>query len=280
MTIDSSPNTPFLDDNIKFCILFQLRVYVTNNLLDHVGVTENIAFSASEVSDNLQCYHLTKSPTAVDWTTTYRQDSSTSVILDAFTNSSKPVWSKDRLAKVDLEYRSHLVADRVQLLHGKLVQYKPIFKYVKYVGLIIVPLSLRRVIFSYFHAGPTGGHMGKYKTLFRICMRFIWPGTRRDTKLWVKQCSHCCAYNVWRNRKSEFYFSRPVTTPFYIMHVDLWIPGKLVDSQGNTLRLMNVMCDLTQFVVSMLVTEATAELLGNFLWNRLSSILVSLLLWL
>ena len=160
------------------------------------------------------------------------------------------------------------MANRVQLLHGKLVQYKPIFKDVKYVGLIIVPLSLRRVIFSHFHAGPTGGHMGEYKTLFRIRMRFTWPGIRRDIKLWVKQCAHCCAYDVWRDRKSELYFSWPVTTPFYIMHVDLWMPGKLVDSQGNTLQLMNAMCDLTQFVVSMLVTEATAEMLGKIFMEQ------------
>lgn len=29
-------------------------------------------------------------------------------------------------------------------------------------GLTIVPLSLRRVIFSHFHAGPTGCHIGEY----------------------------------------------------------------------------------------------------------------------
>ena len=34
------------------------------------------------------------------------------------------------------------------------------------------------------------------------------------------------------------------------MHVDLWMPGYLTDEKGNTLQAMNVMCDLTQFVVS------------------------------
>ena len=68
--------------------------------------------------------------------------------------------------------------------------------------------------------------MGEYKNLFRICMRFFWPGIRKDIKLWVKNCAYCCAYNVWRNRKSELYFSWPVTILFCIMHVDLWMPGK------------------------------------------------------
>ena len=66
--------------------------------------------------------------------------------------------------------------------HGKHILYKSIFKNVKYVGLIIVPLSLRRLIFSHYHAGPSGGHMGQYKTLFRICMMFYWPGMRNDIK--------------------------------------------------------------------------------------------------
>ena len=52
------------------------------------------------------------------------------------------------------------------------------------------------------------------------------------------------------------------------MHVDLWLPGKLLDSEGNTLQLMNAMCDLTQFVVSMLITDATAEHLGKIFMEQ------------
>ena len=130
-----------------------------NTLLDHVGVTDDIFFSASEVSDNLQYYHPTKSPIAVDWVSGYQLDHSASMILSRFLKSSKPVWSKDSLAKIDIEYRSPLLAKQVQLLYGKVVLYKPIFKNVKYVGLTIVYQFLRRVIFSHFHVDPTGGHM-------------------------------------------------------------------------------------------------------------------------
>ena len=52
------------------------------------------------------------------------------------------------------------------------------------------------------------------------------------------------------------------------MHVDLWMPGKLTDSKGHTLQLMNAMCDLTQFVVSILVNEATSEILGKLLMDK------------
>ena len=93
-------------------------------------------------------------------------------------------------------YHPHLKSHHINILHGKLILYKAIFKHVKYVGLIIVPLKLRRLIFSHFHAGPSGGHMCEYKTLFRIRMRFWWPGIRNDIKLWVKNCGQCVAYIV------------------------------------------------------------------------------------
>ena len=68
---------------------------------------------------------------------------------------------------------------------------------------------------------------------------------------------------MWRNRKSELYFSWHVTTLFYIMHIDLWMPGKLINEDGNTLQLMNCMCDLTQFVISILVNDAVSEMLAK-----------------
>ena len=213
-------------------------------------------YDKSEIVDNQQCYQITASPTTTDWTAAYSQDVSTNIMLNMFKNAHKPLWSNDMLQKVLVEYRSHLKEHLISMLHDKLVYYKAIFKHVKYIGLIIVPLSLRRVIFSHYHAGPSGGHMGEYKTLFRIRMRFYWPGMRKDIKLWVKICGQCVAYNTWRNRKSEMYFSWPITTPFYIMHVDLWCPGKLVDDDGKTLQLMNCMCDLTQFVISIIVDDA------------------------
>ena len=90
-------------------------------------------------------------------------------------------------------------------------------------------------------------------------MLFWWPGIRKDIKDWLKQCAHCCAYNIWRDRKSEVYFSWLVTSPFYIMHLDFWMPRKLTNSAGQTIQLLNCMCDLTQFVVSVVVSDENAE---------------------
>ena len=47
------------------------------------------------------------------------------------------------------------------------------------------------------------------------------------------------------------------------MHVDLWMPGKLVDEEGRTLQLMNCMCDLTQFIIFTIAKEDTSMNLGK-----------------
>ena len=105
--------------------------------------------------------------------------------------------------------------------------------------------------------------MGEYRTLFIIRMCFYWTGVCKDIKLWLKYCARCVAYNIWRDKKSEFYFSWPITTPFYIMHVEVWAPGHLVDENVNNLQAMNAMCDLTQFVISTLVKRGTAAYLAQ-----------------
>ena len=63
--------------------------------------------------------------------------------------------------------------------------------------------------------------------------RFHWPGMRDDIRKWIKGCPHCIESNIWRKRSQELHFSWPVTSPFYIMHIDLWQPGNLVDASGK-----------------------------------------------
>ena len=61
------------------------------------------------------------------------------------------------------------------------------------------------------------------------------------------------------------YFSWPVTTLFYIMHINIWSPGHLVDNDStrSTNQLMNYMCELTQFVIFSVVHNINAEVLAK-----------------
>jgi len=48
----------------------------------------------------------------------------------------------------------------------------------------------------------------------------------------------------WRRRGQELFFSLPISSPFAILLVDLWMPGYYTNSNGNT-ALMNTMCDMS-----------------------------------
>ena len=151
----------------------------------------------------------------------------------------------------------------IHVIHGKLILYKILFPKKRHIALIIIPRTLRRSIFNHYQYGPTEGHMGQYKTLFRIRNRFFWPTLRLDIQNWVKQCSHCVAYDIWTMRQNELYFSWPITSPFYIMYIDLWVPGELISSDGKKQYVMNCLCDMTQFVISIIAENPTASLLAK-----------------
>ena len=119
---------------------------------------------------------MTHSPTTSDWKAAYHKDSDTKLILEEPQKQKIPSWSSDILNQITPEYCLHLKCTQIKYLHDKLILMKPIFKNIRYVGLIIVPLELRRVIFSHYYAGPSGEHIGQYITLFRIWMILWWPG--------------------------------------------------------------------------------------------------------
>ena len=68
---------------------------------------------------------------------------------------------------------------------------------------------------------------------------------------------------VWKRQGQEVMFSWPASLPFAILHTDLWIPVHFEDMNGNV-ALMNVMCDMTQFVIVVLVHNEVASTLAEY----------------
>ena len=213
-----------------------------------------------------QCLTISASPAphTLDWTHAYGEDPDTGRIAELLLECGhSKTWTIEQVSPINKAYHAALTAGHIQPIGGKLVLFKAILADTKYIGLIIVPLNLRKPLFDHYHAGPTGGHMGEYKTLYRLRARFFWPKMREDIKTWVKGCAHCQSYNAWRNRRSELYFSWPVTVPFWIMHVDLWSPGATTDNAGRKGYLLNAMCDISQFVISTPVFDISAANLAK-----------------
>ena len=64
-------------------------------------------------------------------------------------------------------------------------------------------------------------------------------------------------------------FSWPVSSPFAILHADLWIPGHHTNRNGY-MTFMDVMCNMSHFVVVIPVTdESSATLVSYFIQHLL-----------
>ena len=202
-------------------------------------------------------------PSSSAWSTAYASDPVTATLFRHL--SSDTAWSTTMIADLHPSLQQFARDDNLCIHHGRLVVRQSLQSGTSLL-LIIVPSSLRRLIFNVFHGSPIGGHFGIYKTLFRIRMRFFWPRCRQDVVDWIKECAHCILTDKSVRRHSEVIFSWPVTAPMFVLHCDLWSPGTTVATSGAT-HLLSAMCDLTQFVVSVPVSDIHAHELARLLFQ-------------
>ena len=140
-------------------------------------------------------------------------------------------------------YRTAITHNLIGLLEGRLVYYEPVPAVTNHICRIIVPLSLRCTIFTLMHVIPVSERMGEYKILYRIKLNFFWPRLRSDDTEWIKQCPHSMITYRWRRRGQQLMFSWSISSPFAILHVDLWITIYHKDPNGY-MTLINAMCDM------------------------------------
>ena len=209
--------------------------------------------------------HATRAANPLDWATAYASDPDTIIIIERL--ARKLPWDQATLNTVSSTYRPFLRDGRMCLFHGKLIALQPVSNRSQVLSLIVVPASLRRHLFSAYHASPVAGHMKEFKTLHRLRLRFLWPKMRSDISSWVRMCPHCVLTDRHSRESKELVFSWPVTSPFFILHVDLWAPGTLSDYHGNTYILAG-MCDLTGFIIQASVDNITSHNLARVFFQE------------
>ena len=151
------------------------------------------AFTNSDTTQcaTYQCYLNQTTPETSNWKNTYDNDLDTTLILSKLLDSEHTNWSDEDLAKVNSVYQLSLRDNRIQVMNKTLVLFKPILTNQWHVMIIIVRTSLRWKFFIHYHAGPSGGHMVEYKSLYGVWLPFFWSRLRENIKEWVKHCGHC-----------------------------------------------------------------------------------------
>ena len=75
---------------------------------------------------------------------------------------------KVTLSSLAAHYRSAIAINTLGIVEGRLLFYETVPTTANKICRIIFPVSFRHTIFSLLHASPTAGHIGEYKTLYRI----------------------------------------------------------------------------------------------------------------
>ena len=147
------------------------------------------------------------------------------------------------ILQLPASYCTAITHNLIGLLEGRLVYYEPVPTVTNHICRIIVPLSLRCTIFTLMYVTPVSERMGEYKILYRIKLKFFWPRLRSDDTEWIKQCPHSMITYRRRRQGQQLIFSWPISSPFAILHVDLWMPIQNKDP-NSYMALMNAMCDM------------------------------------
>ena len=222
LTVHDNPSLTTDLTSITQCILpHSLAAAITDSIIQHS------IFSLLDTRDAVtsQVVHCCTAqarpiPSAATWAAAYAHDSDTNCILTKLRANIHHQWTRLDLASVNSSYRPFLRDHRATIHLHRLVFLHPLDNG-QSLMLIVIPASLRLDVFSAYHASPSAGHLGEYKTLYRLRTRFFWPKIRKDVTDWVRTCAHCVATHGHLRPNSELVYTWPVVSPFSLIHVDL-----------------------------------------------------------
>jgi len=157
------------------------------------SIEDNIVEGEDEQVFAVQCYHTSKTPEdqVLDWNTAYQKDPDKRALMTILTQYKAYEIPSTAISTAPGEFKSMLAKGLIAIVNDKLVYFKPILMNMKYVTLLIVPETLRKPIFSHYHAGPSAGHMDEYKTLYRMRV-FLARTAERCQEMGQRMRKLCC----------------------------------------------------------------------------------------
>ena len=136
-------------------------------------VYNDLVYGNNEHFVGAQCCLQTLAPSSLlKFIVAYADDEDTHIIIKALIVSKSSIVPTLVIVTGHKGYRGHLKKGLLTIAGDKLLLCKPVNMADRCLGLIVIPVTLRRKLFAHYHSGPSGGHMGTYKTLFSLQMRF------------------------------------------------------------------------------------------------------------
>jgi hypothetical protein len=161
-------------------------------------------------------------PSNEDWKAATAADPDTKYLYDALDNGRRLNYGKLN----NKRYYKEWADGKLEAENGIVYQWEgPKATKLRQLRRKVVPSRLRQRIFVEYHATPLAGHVGIYKTYWRIVARFWWPGVHNYVKRMTTQCGHCVVANTTSHQAQQILHALSVDEPFDIIAMDIWHPG-------------------------------------------------------
>ena len=134
---------------------------------------------------------------------------------------------------------------------------------------VVAPSEIRQRLLQSLHNSPSGGHLGRTKTLLRVRQRFYWPHYKEDVIRWCKRCDVCARSKSGPVRKRAKLGHVPVGAPLERVAID--IMGPLPQTDNGHEYLLVVGDYFTKWAEAYPLQDHTAQTVADVLVEQFVS---------
>ena len=123
---------------------------------------------------------------------------------------------------------------------------------------LVIPKDCRAALLRQYHDDARAGHVGVYKTYWRLRERYTWPKMHTDVGRYVRKCPVCAAQKPEQRAPAGLMGTRPpVQSPWQVISLDF--VGPLPRSSRGSSTILVISDYLTKYVLTFPLRAATAR---------------------
>ena len=112
-------------------------------------------------------------------------------------------------------------------------------------------------MFIAFHANPIGGHFGLHNTVFRIRLKFFWPGLYTYYNNIISKCAGCNFSGAMTSPSKELVYAFTIHGPMNVLHMYVFTVGASIHYACNKGFLVST-CGMCTYAVADPVPESNS----------------------
>lgn len=184
--------------------------------------------------------------------------------VDTF-SSTKDTWYLNLLRKVEARPEKY---PQWRIENGLLLKYVrctyPALSIEQDYWKLVVPKDHRARVIKDHHDPPSSGHLGSYKTYWRLHRRFTWPKMHADVNRYVRSCHVCAQQKPEQKRPAGLMGTRPeIQQPWQMISLDFM--GPFPRSKSGHCYLLVVSDYFSKYLLMFPLRSATAKSLVKIL---------------